>query len=543
MRTSQADTIRKILSLRKNGINHAQIAKILGCSRTTVISILQKCDLQGLTEEKAQSLPNTKILQELYPHVANNKKSCDHPNFSKIKEVCKGQSNAKMYEYYRTISRNPLGRSQFLALLKKNTKPAISSSTKHIPAGFYDLNPPVPSSRISAKSNNLIMSNFWIDAPPETKLINTFGEVIPFTIFFAVFGSSGKLYAEAFPELNDENFVDGIQHAFIFFHGLPDIISIPSQFISDGCIQDLSIFYKLISSDEEVEQHIEIKNKCYSMLVQSMGFNKFASLAEINDYLDLIIRTFNEQLSLEICDTSINQTFQKIDFPRIRKLVSQEYQKSNKVQHKKVSKFYHVTFCGSKYSVPYKYAEQTVTVVASKCLVFIYDDLKGKLICVHMRDRKGGYVTDPRHMPPKGAEVKFDENSIRRWAGHYGTNAFKLVNLIMSSKIIVQQSFPICAAILGLGEKFDDDTIIFDKACQKAIEEGNYTYRAVKANLSSHPKKLKGFIPHSDVQIRLDVQNELDELDKTNLSNSSNNDSDSLWNEEDSDEDEDFYDL
>ena len=63
---------KEILRLNDLGINNSQIAGTLGCSRTTVIAVLQKAVEKGLTWQNASVAANTEIANLLFPSESGN---------------------------------------------------------------------------------------------------------------------------------------------------------------------------------------------------------------------------------------------------------------------------------------------------------------------------------------------------------------------------------------------------------------------------------------------------------------------------------------
>jgi len=58
---------KEVLRLNGLGINNSQVAAALGCSRTTVITVLKNAGESGLTHNKAEKLSNRKIGDILFP--------------------------------------------------------------------------------------------------------------------------------------------------------------------------------------------------------------------------------------------------------------------------------------------------------------------------------------------------------------------------------------------------------------------------------------------------------------------------------------------
>ena len=91
-------------------------------------------------------------------------------------------------------------------------------------------------------------------------------------------------------------------------------------------------------------------------------------------------------------------------------------------------------------------------------------------IASHQRlyGRKGQYSTVTEHMPADHqAYLEWNGDRFRKWAERIGTNTCKVVNAILTSQRVEQQSYRSCTGLLKLADKYSDQRL--EAACRKAL--------------------------------------------------------------------------
>ena len=149
---------------------------------------------------------------------------------------------------------------------------------------------------------------------------------------------------------------------------------------------------------------------------------------------------------------------------------------------------YHVAFGGAWYSVPFQYVKRTVTVVATPRSVSVMCD--GKRIAIHERAlRKGDYKTNPNHMPDAHRDyAEWNGGRFRRWAAEVGESTERVVDAILKSRKVEQQSYRSCRGVLGLAKAHGKD--LLEEACAKALlRTPRPSYKTVKDILSALEKE------------------------------------------------------
>lgn len=130
------------------------------------------------------------------------------------------------------------------------------------------------------------------------------------------------------------------------------------------------------------------------------------------------------------------------------------------------------------YSVPFRLIGQKVKVIYTRNMVYIYS--KGKQVAAHIRSYVGGgYTTVREHL------CSYHQQYLDRSPQYYINQAekksatlHKLVSLIFKQDRYPEQLYRSCDGLFNLFRKTDSQR--FEKACQMAIEYQNYSYTFIR---------------------------------------------------------------
>ena len=120
------------------------------------------------------------------------------------------------------------------------------------------------------------------------------------------------------------------------------------------------------------------------------------------------------------------------------------------------------------YSVPYEFIKRKVDVRITETAVEIF--YNHNRIASHRRlyGRKGQYSTVTEHMPQDHQKyLEWNGDRFRKWAEKIGENTAKVVNALLSSQRVEQQSYRSCMGLLKMSEKYSPARL--EAACQKAL--------------------------------------------------------------------------
>jgi hypothetical protein len=93
--------------------------------------------------------------------------------------------------------------------------------------------------------------------------------------------------------------------------------------------------------------------------------------------------------------------------------------------------------------------------------------------------RKGQYSTITEHMPKDHQEyLEWNGERFRKWAERIGKNTAKVIDSILRSKRVEQQSYRACMGLLKLAEKHTPQKL--EAACEKALQySSSPSYKSV----------------------------------------------------------------
>ena len=327
-----------------------------------------------------------------------------------------------------------------------------------------------------------------------------------------------------------EDFLFALSQCLIYLGGAPAII------VSDNL---KSAIIKASRYEPDVNQALEDFANHHGMVIVPARVRKPKDKALVEyqvhlTYIQVYARLRNRQFfslqdlnaALQEKNLRLNQTrMQKKPFSREEKFLAEEKSllktlpiESFQIKHYKVYKVAqnnHIYLAEDHhyYSVPYSYIGQKVKVIYTRSIVHIY--CKGKLIASHQRSYSGSaYVTVLDHL------CSHHQHYLNRSPQYYIEKAAS-VSLTMH-KLFVQvfeqdkhpeQLYRSCDGLLNLGRKTEKDRL--DKACNVAIEMGNYSYKFITNilqnnmmdNLTSLPDK--PLPTHGNIRGKNHYQNQL----------------------------------
>ena len=152
---------------------------------------------------------------------------------------------------------------------------------------------------------------------------------------------------------------------------------------------------------------------------------------------------------------------------------------------RKVQPNCHVAYKKNWYSVPSSYMGQSVDLRITTSEVQVFS--KGNLIKRHLilpSSIESGYRTDEKDMPHGAGYVEWDSERIMRWARSIGPSTATVIERILGSRAIVEQSFNSALAVLRMTKRYSKEAI--EKASGEALSRTNSPrYRHIKAILAS----------------------------------------------------------
>ena len=205
---------------------------------------------------------------------------------------------------------------------------------------------------------------------------------------------------------------------------------------------------------------------------------QFFSLAELNAAIRQKLKAFNANL-FQKKEGSRLSLFLGEEKPLLAPLPATSFELAEWKQAT-VQFNYHIAIDKMYYSVPYQYIRNKVDVRITETTIEIF--YNHNRIASHRRlyGRPGMYSTVIEHMPADHQKyLEWNGDRFRRWASSIGTNTNEVVNAILTSGRVEQQSYRSCMGLLRLAEKYSD--VMLEAACKKALSYTNSpSYKSIK---------------------------------------------------------------
>ena len=152
---------------------------------------------------------------------------------------------------------------------------------------------------------------------------------------------------------------------------------------------------------------------------------------------------------------------------------------------------FHISVDGMLYSVPYEFIKRKVDVRVTDTVIEIF--YNHNRIASHRRlyGRKGQYSTVAEHMPADHQKyLEWNGDRFRKWAERIGTSTCEVVNAILASQKVEQQSYRSCMGLLKLADKYSVERL--EAACRKALSyTASPSYKSIKNILAAGRDKIE----------------------------------------------------
>ena len=100
-----------------------------------------------------------------------------------------------------------------------------------------------------------------------------------------------------------------------------------------------------------------------------------------------------------------------------------------------------------------------------------------------LKGRHGQYSTITEHMPEDHQKyLEWNGDRFRKWAERIGINTYTVINAILTSKRVEQQTYRSCMGLLKLTDKYSE--ALLEAACKKALSyTASPSYKSNKTSL------------------------------------------------------------
>jgi len=217
--------------------------------------------------------------------------------------------------------------------------------------------------------------------------------------------------------------------------------------------------------------------KVYNAVYALMREETFYTLEELNTRAQELMDAFNSKVRRETGRSRMD-VFESEEKMLLGPMPDLPY----RYRHKKTVKLtgsYHIVVDQHKYSVPYQYVGQMLSVIWDNETVEVYSGVNR--IAIHKRKYNTSYSTEEEHMPENHLAYKKSREVNAAYfmeqAGKIGPFTQDVVSRILKSTKHVQQSYNSCQGILRLHKAYG--TIRLEKACERMSKVSFVTYTMI----------------------------------------------------------------
>ena len=471
---------REIIRLKNLKFSNVAIANSLCCSRNTVSEVLKLAESHSLEWPIPETLTNKDIEQLFYPG--------------------RGTNEGRRLPDYEYIY-NELAKPGVTLSLLWAEYCAKCEAEHTIPYQHTQFNEKYHAYAASKKATLRIKRK-----PGETMEVDWIGDTlkvydsancceIPAYIFVAVLPCSLYGYAEAFPDMKSNHWIEAHVHAYSFFGGVTRIL-VPDN-LKTGVIKNTRTELILNRSYHEMAEHygtaiiparpVKPKDKpnaegtvkvLETWILAALRNRKFFTFQELNKAIHKKLEEFNAK------------PFQKMKGSRLSAFIEEEKDflmplpaspyETAVWSTATIQPDYLITVGNCKYSVPYEFIGKKVDIRAAEKSIEVF--YHGDRIASHVRKM---YAPEPiylpEHMPENHRKVlEYNTESFLDWGKSMGHSTHLVIKHFLFMHKVEQQGYKSCASLMKLADRYGTDRL--ENACTKAL---SYTPNPSLKNIST----------------------------------------------------------
>jgi len=458
---------REILRLRSQDYSQRQVAASVHSSRSTISEIIKLADEKGLIWPLPPDMSNTNLRNLLYPQRAceSGRKMPDcaylHKELAKSgvtltllwSEYCEQAQSEQLIPYQYT---------QFCDYYRSYARKTKATM------------------RIKRKPSELLE----VDWAGKTLFVydEITGEQIPAYVFVASLPCSLYSYAEAFPSMVMEHWINAHIHAYQFFGGVTRIL-VPdnlktaitkhgrSEIVLNRIYQEMAEHYNTaviparpVSPKDKPNAEGTV-GVISTWIIAALRNDKFFTLSELNAAIREKLTNFNTK-PFQKKNGSRLSAFEKEEKSFLQPLPASPYEMAI-WSTATIQPDYLITVEKIKYSVPYEFIGHTVDIRYTSKTIEVF--FQNNRIASHVR--KYGSC-DPQvlgeHMPENHQRyLAWNTETFFEWAQGIGQSTFIVMKSFTTSVKVEQQSYKVCGSLMKLADRYSVKRI--EDACKRAL--------------------------------------------------------------------------
>ena len=458
---------REIIRLKSLNHSNSHVAVSVGSSRNTVADVYNLAEELKIGWPIPEKLTNKDLQAILYPK-RKSREERKLPDYEYVhKELAKpGVTLSLLWAEYclscETEKTIPYQSTQF------NDKYHAYAASKKATLRIH--HKPGEKMEVDWAGNTLYVTN------------NITGELMKAYVFVASLPCSLYGYAEAFPDMKSNHWIEAHIHAYQYFEGVTRIL-VPdnlktgvikntySELILNRSYHEMAEFYgtaiiparpRAPKDKPSAEGTVGV---IATWIIAALRNRKFFTYAELNEAIREKLKEFNEK-PFQKKEGSRLSAFEEEEKPFLMPLPASRYETAI-WSDATIQPDYLITDGICKYSVPHEYIGKEIEIrVTEKCIEAFYHHLR---IASHVRvnySQEPIYV--PEHMPENHRKyLNYNTESFIQWASDIGSSTSVVVKNFLYSRKVEQQGYKSCASLMKLADRYS--TTRLEAACTKAL--------------------------------------------------------------------------
>ena len=461
---------REIIRLKSLKFSERNIAISCSVSRNTVSKILKRADELNISWPLCESMTDESLEDFMFSKDKSVMSKC-MPDYAYVrKELLRtGVSKKLLWSEYceacRMAVKEPLMYSQFCYYIQQDEQKR--RATMHIPRN--------PGEQVEVD---------WAGDPAHIIDPDT-GEITDVWIFVGVMTYSMYAYVEAFINEKQKAWITAHIHMYEYFGGVAKIL-VPDNCTTAVNHQQSDWYTKTLNTTyHEMSEHYETAiiparvrkpkdkpaaegtvNNVSTWITAALRNEQFFSLAELNAAIKEKLEQFNAS-AFQKKEGSRRSLFLGEEMPLLAPLPATRFELCDwKIATVQLN--YHIAVDKMYYSVPFQYIRNKVDVRITETTVEIFINHNRIASHRHLYGRPGQYSTVREHMPEEHQKyLEWNGERFRKWANQIGLCTNEVVNSLLTSGRVEQQSYRSCMGLLKLAEKHSP--VKLEAACKKAL--------------------------------------------------------------------------
>jgi transposase len=458
---------REILRLRSLDYTQRQVAVSVKCSRNTISEVYRLSDEKGLSWPLPSEWSNTDLQHLLYPGKTSGTER-KMPDLAYLhKELAKSGVTLTLLwsEYCEQCKVEKLIPYQYTQFCDYYRSYAMKTKA---------------TMRIKRKPGELLEVD-WAGSVLSVHDELT-GEVIPAYIFVSCLPCSLCSYAEAFPSMVMEHWINAHIHAYQFFGGVTRILTpdnLKAAVIKHGRTEVLlnRVYLEMAEhyntaviparpfSPKDKPNAEGTVGVISTWIIAALRNEKFFSFSELNAAIQKKLLEFNTK-PFQKKNGSRLSAFEEEEKSFLQPLPASPYEMAV-WSTAKIQPDYLITVGKNKYSVPFEFIGHEVDIRSTSKTIEVF--FQNNRIASHVRKYvTGDYEILPEHMPENHRRyLAWNKEAFLEWAEEVGRSTLMVMKSFLASVKVEQLSYKTCGSLMKLADRYSVTRI--EDACARSL--------------------------------------------------------------------------